>query len=116
MFKEYPKKLVGDPTKKQIAEFLEQAKEADKVEQEWELSDYDKYIADLYRFLAGFLHISRSDFEDMPIDEAYYHRDCIVKDIEKNLSDDKGKSMPISSEHWAFLLSLKSLFGGKKKR
>lgn len=114
-FKEYSKP--GDsPSKEEIKDFLEKSKKADEFIKEWDLSSYDQYLADLYMFVGGWFGWSQSEFDNTDINLVLYYRDRILEAIENNLDDNNKKALPVSSQHWALILTMRKVFGGKKNK
>ena len=113
-FKEYSRP--GDSlSKEEISTFLEESKKVDGYIKEWELDEYDQYLADLYMFVGSAFHWSQEEFENTSIDLVLYYRDKLLESIEDNLSDKK-KTLPVNWHHWALILTLSKVFGGKKKK
>lgn len=110
---EYFKKYKSE--QEEIRELLEESKKIEEAEKEWDLSDYDQYLADLYFFVGPYFHWSQEEFDNTSIDLVLYYRDKILETLENNTNDNP-RSLPINYDHWSLILTMRKLFGGNKKR
>ena len=111
-FKSY--KDNSSPSKEDIRGFLEEAKKVDEFVKEWDLDPYEQYLCDLYMIVGKYFGWSQQEFDNTSVDKIMYYRDKIMESLENNCSDSPG-SLPINYEHWALILTMKQLFGKKKR-
>lgn len=85
---------------------------AKEPEPDYLLSDYDKYLLDLYELLSEYYKgWTLRDFYDSPIDDVYYLKEKYIKKL--NSDPAELKSLPLDSFHWSLIRTLMTVF--KKK-
>lgn len=99
----------------EVNELLASSKKLEEEAKEWDLPEYEQYLADLYFFIGPSLGWSQQDFDNTSIDLVYYYRDRLLESIGRNAEDDP-KAMPVNLTHWGLIFTMKRIFGSKKKR